>query len=120
MTADLPVLARITDDYWREYVEWNREMRDEAFAWMRANGVEPNDARLGFGTCLEVVLMDCPAIRYRVNVLDDVGKPVIDCAGGGRRHVVEHDGPCTLRTRVVISALRVPVPVPLPSWLEGP
>ncbi len=117
MTADLPVLARIPDEHWRRRVEWDSPLREEAFVWLRANGVEPDEARLGFGTCLEVVLMDCPAIRYRVNVLDDVGKPVIDCAGHPSR---AHEDCCRLRTRVVISALRVPVPVPLPSWLEGP
>lgn len=104
------VLARIDALDFRRRTEAYRE---EVRAWLRANGVDPNDVTIRRD--VEVVLIDGPAIVREEFVRDvdgrvqlelaDAGLPYGDVAlsvgGGYERQVL---------ARVVHSLLRVPLP----------
>jgi hypothetical protein len=96
MTADVQVLARIGA---ANFHLRDRAHRDEVCAWLRANGLEPNDIPAGGDACaVEIVLLDAPAIR-RVEYRSADGR--LQFAADDDRRLV---------TKVVHSLLRVPLP----------
>lgn len=122
VTADLPVLARITPEFWRS-LTWG-EM-EAAAGWVRANGVDPSVVSVG--ESVEVVVLDAPAIVFTAFLQRD-GRSFLVHAPDCRDHspvVSDVDGPlsvsdCRIATERRHVLLRVPIPVPWPSWLEGP
>lgn len=100
MSAELAgaqVLARVTPRRWHQLTRAEqRQLAD----WLRANGVEPNDVPVDPGVA--VVLLDGPAIVRHEVVRSDNGRVQRDPSSA--------DDPYRIRTRVVHSLLRVPLP----------
>lgn len=98
------VLARISVEDWRDRRRPSAE-REEVLAWLRANGIDPNNVALTRD--VEVVLLDAPAI---------VREEFVRHPDGGVRRDPTAGGPLT---RVVHSVLRVPLPAHLGDPSRG-
>lgn len=94
--ADVQVLARIDASKWHDR---GHAYREEVRAWLRANGVEPNDLPI---EDVQIALLDAPAIVRREVVRDENGRV--------QRDLSASDDDWWVLTRVVHSLLRVPLP----------